>query len=242
MVFVWKIWWSAIYHKHKGVIVGKRGGLKKEERKSKKIKPFKKVLIVCEGEKTEPHYFQNLIKFLGLNSARIQIEINGKCGSSPKSVVQYAKEKAEKDLKVNPYDKVYCVFDRDRHVTFAEAKQQIKDNAEKLNMEAIISYPCFEFWMLLHFKDTTTDFGKSGGSPCDDLIKNSLSKYIKNYSKGGFKNFQLLFEKMDIAKKNAKQANQSAKKEAREYATTDVVEIVEFLEKLKKEQDEFFSQ
>lgn len=216
--------------------MGKQGGSTKTKRGTKGVKPFKRILIVCEGEKTEPNYFKNLCSAFDLKPLLVQIEIDGECGSSPQSVVGYAKEKAKKEMS-NPYDKVYCVFDRDKHPCFNGAIKQIKDNEEKLKMEAIVSYPCFEYWYLLHFEYTTPEFGMSGGSPCDDVVS-SLKRYIESYSKGDFKDFDTLFKKIECAKQNAKKANQDAENADRECSKTDVVFLIEALEELKRESDE----
>lgn len=47
---------------------------------------IKRALIVCEGEKTEPIYFKDLIGVLGLTSA--EVEVCGDSGAAPESVVK----------------------------------------------------------------------------------------------------------------------------------------------------------
>lgn len=72
-----------------------------------------RVLIVCEGEKTEPNYFRsfNMMK----NSSGLVYEINCDGGGiNTMQVVDKAielKDKAER--QGNPYDTVWSVFDRD---------------------------------------------------------------------------------------------------------------------------------
>jgi len=83
------------------------------KRKAKKVKqlqrakecrePYDKVLIVCEGEKTEPHYLMALRDHLKLSQANIKIDPNS--DSSPTSVVKYAKELIKESPK-DPYDNV----------------------------------------------------------------------------------------------------------------------------------------
>jgi hypothetical protein len=75
---------------------------------------YDKVLIVCEGEKTEPNYFNELIEHYEINSANVAID--GSCGSSPRSVFKRAEQlyKSE-ERKGAPFDRVYCVFDKDSH-------------------------------------------------------------------------------------------------------------------------------
>ncbi len=52
---------------------------------------YDRVLIVCEGAKTEPNYLRELIDCLELNSANV--EVDGDSGSSPISVVKHAKRR-----------------------------------------------------------------------------------------------------------------------------------------------------
>ena len=98
------------------------------------------VLIVTEGERTEPNYFHNLIKNEKLSSANIVI--TGECGSNPLSVVNEGLARLKQSKKGGPsttYDRVYCLFDRDEHQNFEAAIKKTKDN----NIEIICSYPCF---------------------------------------------------------------------------------------------------
>ena len=57
-------------------------------RRKSKRSSYEKVLIVCEGEKTEPNYFNEQVNHYKLNSANVAVD--GKCGSSPKSVFERA--------------------------------------------------------------------------------------------------------------------------------------------------------
>ncbi|MGU9957110.1 MAG: hypothetical protein ACNYPI_05595 [Arenicellales bacterium WSBS_2016_MAG_OTU3] len=66
------------FHKRKAKSDGQLG------RRTAKRSPYEKVLIVCEGAKTEPNYFKGCIQFYKLNTANV--EIDGAGGSSPKSV------------------------------------------------------------------------------------------------------------------------------------------------------------
>jgi len=119
-------------------------------------RPFREVkrriLIVCEGEVTERHYFNDL---------RIQtkslVKLEIRPGGDPKTLVARAvevKKAAEKAAKRSKdenlkYDSVWSVFDVDVHPFLAEAKQQARDNG----IRAAVSNPCFELWALLHFQD-----------------------------------------------------------------------------------------
>ncbi|MFC3867483.1 RloB family protein [Helicobacter equorum] len=159
------------------------------------------ILIVCEGEKTEINYLKQLKDFFRLSNVRINIISSKK--SNPLQIVTFAKGKH----KDHSYSKVYCVFDKDTHSTFDEALEKCK----KYNFEAIVSNPCFEFWILLHFTYTTANFHTDNkNSPCDKLISNYLKTHIKDYSKS-YKSFaQLIEDKFNQAIENAIKANKEA--------------------------------
>ena len=79
-----------LYHRRKA----KTAALLK--RRKAKRSSYDTVLIVCEGEKTEPKYFRALIDDLQLNTANIIIADNT-AGSSPRSVVEFALREYNKD-------------------------------------------------------------------------------------------------------------------------------------------------
>ncbi len=57
-------------------------------RKKASRKPYERILIVCEGEKTEPLYFAALRRALGLHPANVVIA-DKKRGLDPASLVAY---------------------------------------------------------------------------------------------------------------------------------------------------------
>lgn len=80
--------------------------------------PLAKILIVCEGKKTEPNYFEDLINHYELLTASV-IDVTGECGSSPMCVVRHAKEKhKEMTEKGAPYDQIFVVIDKDAHTDY----------------------------------------------------------------------------------------------------------------------------
>ncbi len=112
--------------------------------------PKQCILIVCEGEKTEPNYFKALKKSLRVHLLAT-VEIDGKgCGSAPSSVVAKAielKGKRKIEAKSSPvvveYDHVWCVMDVEApqaHNTLSAAI----DRAKRHRLSVILSNPCFE--------------------------------------------------------------------------------------------------
>jgi hypothetical protein len=80
-------------------------------REAQKREPYDVVLIVCEGGKTEPNYLKELRDAFKLSTANIRIA-GDECGSSPRSVVNFALTEYRREKK---YNRIFCVFDRDRH-------------------------------------------------------------------------------------------------------------------------------
>lgn len=213
----------------------KRKAKKVEElqRTKEKREPYDKVLIVCEGEKTEPNYLIALRDYLKLSQANIKID--PKSDSSPTSVVKYAKELI-KESSTDPYNHVFCVIDRDRHTDFDKAIAQI-DGYRNIDtkIHAIVSNPCFEYWILLHFTYTTKSFGASGDSPCLDLIKNDLKTYIPDYEKGDATQMLPIIQSgLEMAVANTKRANETAKRNGTDNPTTQMNEFVIYLKNLKQ--------
>jgi hypothetical protein len=79
---------------------------------------YDSVLIVCEGAKSEPNYFNRLRNVYRLSSANVRITPAG--GSDPMSIVSFA----EDELASAGYDRAYCVFDRDGHANYPQAIQK----------------------------------------------------------------------------------------------------------------------
>jgi hypothetical protein len=216
------------FHKRKAKLV------RDLKRKQAKRATYEKVLIVCEGEKTEPNYFRELRDFCRLNSANI--EISGDCGSAPISVVERAKQLyRDEHRKGIPFDRVYCVFDKDTHRSYEPALQAIKQVSPKATFFAINSVPCFEYWLLLHFCYTEKPFhGVTGAKSSGDQVLDELRKYIVDYAKGNHGYFERLIDALPQAIQYSKRALKSANISGADNPTTLVHELVEYLQGLKK--------
>lgn len=219
-----------IFHKRKAK-TAKQLARRKASRAS-----YERVLIVCEGSKTEPNYFCALVSDLELNSANV--EIDGGCDPSPKSIVEYAKRLYIAEKKTgNGFDKVFCVFDKDSHETYDDALICIQSMKPKDVFVSINSIPCFEYWLLLHFNFTTKPFEASGnGSSCANLI-DELKKYLPDYEKGDDNIYRELSGQMDRAIAYSKRALTQAEGNGTDNPTTYVYELVEYLQHLKKAKD-----
>jgi hypothetical protein len=157
------------------------------------------VLIVCEGKKTEPYYINDFREEKKLNKNSVQVIGHGK---EPMALVNYA---IEKYSKYRDYDKIYCVFDQDEHIKYQSALDEIKLHQQKgIPIHAIISIPCFELWLLLHFEFSTRAYRKEGKKSAGDQLCSKLKEFIPDYTKGHQKIYDITKSNLAIAVKNAK--------------------------------------
>lgn len=201
-------------------------------RRKAKRAPYDRVLIVCEGSKTEPNYLQELIDYFELNSANV--EIDGSSGSSPISVIRYAKRRYDEEKKKNDsFDRVFCVFDKDTHASYEQAVAEIVNFRPSGIYQAIPSVPCFEYWLLLHFEYSTKPYSSYGGkSACDCIIKD-LKKYISEYAKGTKGLFNDLIHQTDQARAFSEKASREATGTGTDNPTTLMHKLVDYLIHLK---------
>lgn len=122
----------------------RRGGL---QRSKARLEARQRIVIFCEGRVTEREYIEGLRKRERINLAQV---IVAKETGTPKTLVEQAK-KYKKSIEQDEYgknDEIWCVFDLDEHPFVLEAKQQARDNG----LRVVMSNPCFELWLLLHFQ------------------------------------------------------------------------------------------
>jgi len=201
-------------------------------RKAAKRAPHDVVLIVCEGSKTEPYYFNGLRNHLRLSNANIVIA-DKTAGSDPLSVVNYAIERHKKDPF---YDRVYCVFDRDKHTTYDAALDKARATRLKkgATLHVITSIPCFEIWLLLHFGFTSRPYSAAGASSNCALVETELKLLIAGYQKGSRNIFELVKDQLNDAITNARRLDAFHQTSGTDNPSTKIHELVESLQNLKK--------
>jgi hypothetical protein len=194
---------------------------------TKSIKPS--ILIVCEGENTEPSYFRQF----KLSSATIKpIGTGFNTVSLVEKAIELSNEKT--------YDQVWCVFDRDdfNESDFNTAIQL----AEKKNIKVAYSNKAFEYWLILHLDD------HQGGAMDRENYNKKINDLLKPFSvqydggqKGNKKITEAIFEVLDgIDEKTGKERKELAiararknydardhKNPAKEESSTTVFRLVE---------------
>ena len=127
----------------------KRAGLKerKKERKTPKPDSF---LIVSEGEKTEPMYFDGLADYIngkygkGIDVKKPIIKTQGEGKCTVSLVNEAARIQSRAPIM---YSQVWVIFDKDEFPDFDEAI----DLAKEQGFHAGWSNQSFEYWIFSHF-------------------------------------------------------------------------------------------
>lgn len=137
---------------------------KKDQRKKREnaIRETRKNiwLIVCEGEKTEPNYFNGLAGFFNENGSKtVKIRAEGK-GRNTESLVDNLDEYFEfvdrcyGSMNIK-YSNIIFVFDKDSFSDkqFNNAIRKAKDYEQKGINEVVVAWSneSFELWLCLHF-------------------------------------------------------------------------------------------
>lgn len=196
-----------------------------------------RILIVCEGEKTEPGYFKTLkdlleVKFrdlVDLKKVNLKelIEIDGS-GKNTKSLVRHTlRLKAQASI---PFGHVWCVFDKDSFTN--EQFNSAIINAEKEDIEVAWSNEAIELWFLLHFEYISTGITRYQYIDKLNYIFKSigLGKYEKNMD--GIYNILKEYESQDFAIGNVKRLLKDGFNYADMKPATTVYKLIELLEGL----------
>ena len=175
----------------------KRENWKKKRRQEYLEKREYRYYIFCEGQQTEPMYFEGFKRYIEENPIyrdMVLIEIEP-CQAETMRVIA----KAEEYVKKNKIQKgqIWCVYDKDSFP--ASDFNGVSHRVEILNREnSDIQYhvawsnECIEFWFILHFAYYTANNSRS---EYIDFLNNKfkdmrINKYEKNMS--GL--FEILFD------------------------------------------------
>lgn len=204
-------------------------------RSKAKKSPYETITIVCEDSKSSPAYFKKLITHFRLNTANIIVASSQ--GSAPISVVDHAIKIAKSTPDI---DHVACVFDRDSHESYKRALKRLSgfksEDNDKSNpvFKAIPSTPCYELWLLLHFRYTTKTYHASGNKSAAEVLISELTKELPSYKKKTIEWFNEIINKLETAIKHAKRLQKDNHSTKSTNPSTDIHELVEFLITLKK--------
>lgn len=177
---------SANYTKHENHAL--RDWKKKRQQAHLEMKKYR-YYIFCEGEQTEPQYFDGFKRWIEDNPIykdMVLIEIEP-CGAETMRVIGRAEEYVKKNKLTK--GQIWCVYDKDSFP--AKDFNGVSERAAVLNREktemqyhTAWSNECIEFWFLLHFayyvsNNHRTDYVKFLNEKFAEL---KIGKYQKNMS------------------------------------------------------------
>jgi hypothetical protein len=174
----------------------------------KLIKP--RILILVEGIETEVKYFNAFRKSDKYRRSleAVIIDIYKPKNHSPKGIAEEAKKKIKDGTKEKyPYQEVWLVFDKDGHARVSETFNEIQahNNNHKIKIYIAFSNICFEYWILLHFEQTSKAFNR-----CDknkdhepNVIDYIRKTHDATYDKSTYNFLYLIENKLETAIKNA---------------------------------------
>lgn len=182
------------------------------------------ILIAAEGDnRTEQTYFAEF------NRKQREYHIvfaDGNSTDPVKIVIDAIKAAGNKGIKTEYGDSIFAVFDTD----FNKENQirEARNLARRNRIEVVLSNPCFEVWILQHFRFSTRGYNSN-----DDVITELTNRW-PNYRKS-IDSFQYVSDRTQIAVENARKLiafhndiNPRSDIEGRN-PSTDVYKIVEMI-------------
>ncbi len=193
-------------------------------RKQKRERSLRKILIMCEDEKSSRLYLSSF----PYDRNKVAVECLG-MGMNTDSLVEAAIErKGQAKKRKEPYAEIWVVFDRDDHPN--PNWKRAFDLAYGNDIKACWSNECFEIWYLLHFSYRITPIGRT------ELIEEISNLLGGGYEKSDEDTFQKLQNRLPTALENARRlaAENGPSNTARNINPSTLVhELVETLLKLK---------
>lgn len=160
-------------------------------RNPSKVKPLRTMKIFCEGEKTEPLYLRGYLSIVSGARRKAVIEIQKTRKNTPVQLVDEA-IKAKRSPQALPEDEFWVVYDRESPFKYSDALHaHAYDAAMREGINIAISNICFEYWILLHFIDTSAAY-----TCYDDLRNRSVlkSSFFEATGKDYDKSSDLVFD------------------------------------------------
>lgn len=180
------------------------------------VKP--RVFIFCEGKKTEPNYIRAYISHFHPACARLKnaerpVDIRDTVKNTPKQLVEEA-VRFSKKLDFDK-DQVWVMYDRESPAEYSDDNHaQAWLNAKKSGVKVALSNVCFEYWLLLHLKETSQPANSYNDLTSRPAFKTAFEELgFQSYGKGEAKVAKALIseERIDDAKKRAQRINEQAK-------------------------------
>lgn len=200
------------------------------QRKKRQREQYKRLLIVCEGE-AEVKYFKALCAHHGWYKPHVVILC---AGTDPSKLLELVLAKYAND---NDFDVIFCVFDKDTHKYYEDTLAKIealrRNSESPIDIRAITSVPCFEYWLLLHFVDTMKPYLHKPRKSVSEQLIAVLKAEGCHYRKGATDTFEITKEHLNLAIKRSKRIYKQQQKDGFDNPSTRIHELVEYLIQFK---------
>jgi hypothetical protein len=179
-----------------------RGLARRKHIKQQKIH----IWIICEGENTEPGYFDAVRKLYPDANCHRPIP-GGKPGECVARAMRLRKDLI-KEGKWRSGDQIWVVFDRDTHGCFDAAIAQCPRNSFHVGR----SNPCFELWLILHVEECQR-------ACCTDEAERHLELKRPDYERRGTKtmDFDTLVKDVEMAEARAEKLLELNRRDGDEF-------------------------
>ena len=191
-------------------------------------------LIVTEGTKTEPNYFEAIkLRINKKYKNRISLEIRGD-GKNTVGLFDDAKEIVERNQKQFSFKHIWVVYDTDdfpKDKIDSVSELCKKNSTSYCRYHAIWSNQCIELWFLLHFGYYQSDLHR-------DYYFPKLDKWLKSINAGKYEKnredmFSVLEPYIDDAIKNAVRLQKEQNGDKSPSNSKPGTKVYELIEKLK---------
>jgi hypothetical protein len=186
------------------------------------------ILVICEGRETEPNYIRGLCDARGINRANVTI-VPGDAQTSALQLVHKARRRFEFD---RDFDEVFVLCDcagEDLTVAQTLAAQPMRSTSgEWVSVRLIVSRPCFEFWLLLHFEYSARPF------PDAEHVVELLRRYVTDYEKSDRQIFAKVAVALDRAIDYATRVKRELAAVDADSPDTDMPAFIRALDKLRR--------
>ncbi|PCK07798.1 MAG: hypothetical protein COA42_12505 [Alteromonadaceae bacterium] len=142
------------------------------------------IVIATEGHNTERQYFEGVKRHCGENSSRLKFKVlknRPPEHSAPNHVLQELDD-YKKQYGLGSQDDLCMVIDRDR---WSAMLPSIAAKCADKQYMLLLSNPCFELWLLLHFSDVNalSEHDKSRlHRNQNDYLKKTVRRAIGSYN------------------------------------------------------------
>lgn len=158
--------------------------------------------MLCEDTKSALNYLQDAARRFR-SHAVVKIAHCGR--TDPIGIVE------EAIASRRNFDMTFCVIDRDSHESFDNALLRAAEFGDSITV--LPSYPCYEYWLLLHYRFTRAPVASVGAQSAGTRMAAALRAEdgMAAYEKGSSNSiFDRLLDRLPIATVNAVRALDAA--------------------------------